>query len=145
MFDIKLGQKVKKGQLIAKLDNVQSRLAYEQALTQLNSAESQMNTAKLSLNRIRSLYEKGSSSLSDFESAKNAYRTAQESYQSAQRGVDIQREQVRFGFLYAPSDGVISAVNAEPARPANNNAVTTGPSSRNNDNATIGPKLPSAP
>ncbi|GFZ81739.1 hemolysin D [Aquaticitalea lipolytica] len=113
LFDIKLGQKVKKGQLIAKLDNVQSRLAYEQALTQLNSAESQMNTAKLSLNRIRSLYEKGSSSLSDFESAKNAYRTAQESYQSAQRGVDIQREQVRFGFLYAPSDGVISAVNAE--------------------------------
>ena len=61
-FDIKLGQKVKKGQLLARLDNVQSRLAYEQAITQLNSAESQMNTAKLSLNRTRSLFEKGSAS-----------------------------------------------------------------------------------
>ena len=59
-FNIKLGQKVNKGQLLAKLDNVQSRLAYEQSVTQLNSAESQMNTAKLSLNRVRSLYEKGS-------------------------------------------------------------------------------------
>nr|WP_293296915.1 efflux RND transporter periplasmic adaptor subunit [Allomuricauda sp.] len=113
LFDIKLGQKVKKGQLLAKLDNVQSRLSYEQSLTQLNSAESQMNTTKLSLNRVRSLYEKGSSSLSDFESAKNAFRTAQESYESALRGVDIQREQVRYGFLYAPSNGVISAVNSE--------------------------------
>ena len=58
-FDLKLGQKVKKGQLLAKLDNVQSRLAYEQSITQLNSAASQVNTAKLSLNRVRTLYEKG--------------------------------------------------------------------------------------
>ena len=112
-FNIKLGQKVKKGQLLAKLDNVQSRLSYEQAVTQLNSAESQMNTAKLSLNRVRSLYEKGSASLSDFESAKNAYKTAQEGYQSAKRGVAIQQEQVRYGYLYAPEDGVIAAVTSE--------------------------------
>ncbi len=112
-FDIKLGQQVKKGQLLAKLDNVQSRLTYEQAVTQLNSAASQMNTAKLSLNRVRSLYEKGSTSLSDYESAKNAYKTAQESYKSAKRGVDIQQEQIRYGYLYAPEDGVIAAVTSE--------------------------------
>ena len=112
-YDIKLGRKVKKGELLAKLDNVQSRLSYEQALTDLNSAASQMNTAKLSLNRVRSLYEKGSSSLSDFESAKNAYKTAQESHESAKRGVAIQQEQVRYGYLYAPEDGVIAAVMSE--------------------------------
>ncbi len=112
-FDIKLGQKVKKGQLLSKLDNVQSRLTYEQSVTQLNSAASQMNTAKLSLSRIRSLYEKGSTSLSEYESAKNAYKTAQESYQSAKRGVDIQKEQIRYGYLYAPEDGVIAAISAE--------------------------------
>ncbi len=112
-FNIKLGQKVRKGQLLAKLDNVQSRLAYEQTVTQLNSAKSQMNTSKLSLNRVRSLFEKGSASLSDFESAKNAFRTAQESYESAKRGVEIQQEQVRYGYLYAPENGVISDVIAE--------------------------------
>ncbi|MEO1262916.1 MAG: efflux RND transporter periplasmic adaptor subunit [Bacteroidota bacterium] len=112
-FNIKLGQKVRKGQLLARLDNVQARLAYEQAVTQLNSAESQMNTAKLSLNRVRSLYEKGSSSLSDFESAKNAYKTAQESYQSAKRGVDIQKEQINYGYLHSHEDGVIAEVLAE--------------------------------
>lgn len=113
VLNMKLGQKVKKGQLLAKLDNVQARLSYEQAITQLNSASSQMNTAKLSFNRTRSLYEKGSASLSDFESAKNAYQTAVESYKSAKRGVEIQEDQINYGFLYAPENGVIAALSIE--------------------------------
>ncbi len=112
-FNIRLGQIVKKGELLGTLDNVQSRLSYEQAVSSLNSAASQMNTAKLSLNRIRTLYEKGGASLSDFESAKNSYKTAQESHESAKRSVSIQEEQIRYGFLYAPENGIIATVNAE--------------------------------
>lgn len=112
-FNIKLGQKVRKGQLLAKLDNVNSRLSYEQARTQVNSAQSQMNTAKLNLNRVRSLYEKGSSSLSDYENAKNGFKTAEEAYKSAQRGLSIQGEQIKFGYIYAPANGLIASVDAE--------------------------------
>lgn len=112
-FDIRLGQRVKKGDLLAQLDNVQSRLAYEQSVSSLNSAASQMNTSKLNLDRIRSLYEKGSASLSDYENAKNSFRNAEASHQSAQRSVDIQQEQINYGFLYAPEDGTIAAVNSE--------------------------------
>ncbi|MEM8488455.1 MAG: efflux RND transporter periplasmic adaptor subunit [Bacteroidota bacterium] len=112
-FDMQLGQRVEKGQLLARLDNVQSRLAYEQSLSSLNSAASQMNTAKLNLDRIRSLYEKGSASLSDFENAKNSFKTAEASHQSALRSVDIQKEQVRYGYIYAPETGTIASVNAE--------------------------------
>jgi hypothetical protein len=39
----------------------------------------------------------------------------------------------------------ISAVSAEPARPANSRAVTTGPSSRTSDSATTTPSDSSAP
>lgn len=113
MLDMKLGQQVKKDQLLAQLDNVQSRLSYESALESKNSAESQMNTAKLSLDRVRKLYEKGSASLSDYESAKNSYRTATASFESAKRSVGIQQEQIKFGYLYAPQDGVIANVYAE--------------------------------
>lgn len=111
--NLSIGQQVRKGQLLARLDNVQARLNYESAVASLNSSESQMNTAKLNLDRVRSLYEKGSMSLSDFEAAKNSFKTAQQGYESAKRGVGIQQEQIRFGFLYAPEDGVISAVNSE--------------------------------
>jgi multidrug efflux system membrane fusion protein len=112
-FNLKIGQTVNKGQLLAKLDNVQSRLNYENSLSSLNSAKSQMNTAKLSLDRVRSLYEKGSTSLSDYESSKNQYRTAVDTYESAKRSVAIQQEQIKYGYIYAPENGIIAAVNAE--------------------------------
>jgi len=112
-FNLKIGQLVKKGDLLAKLDNVQARLNFESAISSQNSAASQMNTAKLSLERTRILYEKGSLSLSEYESAKNAYKTAQASFESSKRKVGIEQEQIRFGFLYAPEDGIIATVNSE--------------------------------
>lgn len=113
VLDMKLGQVVKKGQLLSRLDNVQARLNYEAAIESKNSAESQMNTTKLNMDRLRKLYEKGSTSLSDYESAKNSYRNAVASFESSKRTVSIQEEQIRFGFLYAPENGVIASVSAE--------------------------------
>ncbi|MEM1258722.1 MAG: efflux RND transporter periplasmic adaptor subunit [Bacteroidota bacterium] len=113
VFSLKLGQNIKKGELLGKLDNVESRLSYEQAVTSLNSTASQMNTAKLNLDRVRVLYERGSSSLSEFESAKDSYKTAKESYNSAERGVSIQEEQIQYGYVYAPEDGTISSILVE--------------------------------
>lgn len=112
-LDMKLGQVVKKGDLLGTLDNVSARLNYESAIESKNSTESQMNTAKLALNRVRTLYEKGSASLSDYEDAKNSYRTAVASFESAKRSVAIQQDQIRFGYLYAPEDGAIASVSAE--------------------------------
>ena len=112
-LNIKLGQRVKKGEMLARLDNVTARLNYESALASQSSAESQMNTAKLALDRIRVLYAKGSASLTDFESAKNSYKTAEQGFESAKRSVAIQQEQIRFGYLYAPEDGVVTSISAE--------------------------------
>lgn len=112
-FNMNLGQRVRKGQLLARLDNVQARLGYEQSVASLNSSESQMKTAKLNYDRIRSLYEKGSASLSDFENAKNSYQNAQSSFESSKRSVEIQKEQINYGFIYAPEDGTIASVSAE--------------------------------
>jgi len=112
-LDMKIGQTVKEGQLLATLDNVSARLSYESSISSKNSAESQMNTAKLSLNRMRTLYEKGSSSLSDYEAAKNSFRTAVASFESSKRSVAIQQDQIQFGYLYAPEDGIIASVTAE--------------------------------
>ena len=112
-LDIKLGQNVKRGELLGTLDNVSARLNYESAIESKNSTESQMNTAKLTLNRMRTLYEKGSAALSDYESAKNSYRTAVASFESAKRSVAIQQDQIQFGYLYAPENGVIASVATE--------------------------------
>lgn len=112
-LNIKVGQKVNKGDLIAKLDNVQANLAYEQSVSALNSAKSAMNTAKSSLDRIKSLYEKGSNSLSDYEAAKNSYQNALDQYESAKRNKSIQQSQISYGYIKAPKAGVIAAKNSQ--------------------------------
>ncbi|MEM9326683.1 MAG: efflux RND transporter periplasmic adaptor subunit [Bacteroidota bacterium] len=113
LFDMALGQRVRKGQLLARLDNVAARLAYEQALASLRSAESQMKTSELNYDRVRSLYEKGSASLSNFENAKNAFQNALSGFESAQRSVQIQQEQINYGLIRASANGVIASVSAE--------------------------------
>ena len=111
--NVRVGQVVARGDLLAQLDNVSARLNYEQAVASLNSAESQMNTARLALDRTETLFENGTAALSDYESARNSFLTAQASFQSAQRSVEIAEEQIRYGYIYAPESGVIASVNME--------------------------------
>ena len=110
-LNVKVGQQVKQGDLIGKLDNVQANLAYEQSISALNTAKSAMNTAKSSLNRVKSLYEKGSNSLSDYENAKNAYQSASDQFESAKRNKSIQQTQINYGYIKAPKGGIIALVN----------------------------------
>ncbi len=102
------GQKVKQGDLIAKLDNVEANLAYEQSVSSLNSAQSAMNTSQSELNRVKSLYEKGSKSLSEYEQARNAYQNALAQFESAKRNKGIQATQLSYGIIRAPKDGLIA-------------------------------------
>lgn len=118
-LNAKVGTKVKKGELIAKLDNVQAQLAYEQTLTSLNSAESALATSKSQLERVRTLYEKGSSALSDYEQAKNAYQANLDQYESAKRNISIKKSQIAYGYIYAPKSGVITSRNVSINETAN--------------------------
>ncbi len=112
-LDMKIGQKVVEGQLLAQLDNTQSRLAFEQGQAQMNAAESNLNTSKLTLDRTKKLYKKGSASLSDLEQAKNGYKTAEKAFEAAEKGVAMLREQLTYGKIYAPTDGTISSLISE--------------------------------
>nr|WP_299072982.1 efflux RND transporter periplasmic adaptor subunit [uncultured Allomuricauda sp.] len=105
------GAKVKKGDVIARLDNVEANLAYEQSVSALNSANSAMKTAKSAMDRVKNLYEKGSQSLSEYEQAKNSYQSALDQYESAKRNRGIQATQLSYGIIKAPKDGVIASTD----------------------------------
>ncbi|WP_068475298.1 efflux RND transporter periplasmic adaptor subunit [Saccharicrinis aurantiacus] len=107
----KIGQRVKKGDLLMRLDNVQAQLTYEQSISALKSAQSAMNTAKSSLERSKALYEKGSHSLSEYETAKNNFQNALDKFESAKRKKDIDQSQINYGYIYAPKSGVLAAVD----------------------------------
>ena len=106
-LNVEVGDFVKKGDLIAKLDNIQANLSYQQSISNVNSAKSTLNTTRTNLERIKTLFEKGSKSLREYESAKNAFENAQAEYESALKNKDIEATQVSFGFIYASADGTI--------------------------------------
>ena len=76
LLDVKNGDRVKKGQLLAKLDQKDISLNYEKTKASVRSAKSQMETTKSNLDRVKELYQSNSASLSDYDQAKNSYENS---------------------------------------------------------------------
>ena len=111
--NVKKGQRIKKGDLIASLDNLEANLNYERAVIEVNSTESGMNTSKAELERVKTLYEKGSAPLKDYQSAKNNYQNALSQFEAAKRNLEIQRSRISYGIIYSPSDGIIAKTSGK--------------------------------
>ncbi|MEO1436480.1 MAG: efflux RND transporter periplasmic adaptor subunit [Bacteroidota bacterium] len=126
-LNVKLGDRVRRGQVIATIDPTDYTVQAEQASASkkgsdanLKSAETQLIIARTNYQRIEKLYESNSVPLSEFEQAKSNYETAQASFEAAQtqvtsseKQVESAKNQVAYTRLTAPFTGVITAVNAE--------------------------------
>jgi len=91
---IKEGQKVAKGELLARLDPVDFE-------AQLNSAKAEFSQAKAEYNRNRSLYEQKVISLAAFQVKEKEFEVAQSKMQIAQKAFDET-------YLKAPFEGVVA-------------------------------------
>ena len=124
---VKVGDVVRKGQLIASLDARDYTVQQEQANAQLKSAQTQVKSAQAQLlnskstyDRVEKLYENNSVSLSEFEQAKTALEAAEASYEAAQAQASVSEAQVSsatnqvgYSRITAPFAGIITAVNVE--------------------------------
>lgn len=139
---VKVGDRVRKGQVLATLDatdyqvnysqsvaNVESsRAQIESAIAQLESAKANYLAARSSYLRFEKLYENNSISLSDFEQSRSTYQGAEASYKAAQTQVDAAKaskrssesmaksasNQVSYTKITAPFAGVITKIDVEP-------------------------------
>jgi membrane fusion protein, multidrug efflux system len=111
LLEGKIGDKVEKGQLLAKLDQKDIALSYEKAKSTATSARIQMETAKSNLDRVKELYQSNSASLRDYEEAKNNYANATSGYQTAKKSMSLQASQFEYTKIVAPAAGVISKKN----------------------------------
>lgn len=130
---VKLGERVRKGQLIATIDpsdyNIQTNQAVSQkegAVANAKAAEAQLISAKSTFDRVSKLYEKNSVALSEYQQAKAAMDAAQAQYDAAKSQVNTANQQlnaagnqVSYTRLVSPMDGVITAVQVEANEIAN--------------------------
>ncbi len=112
-LNAKVGQRVKKGTLIAQLDQKDVLLAYEQTEADVQSAKVQYDNAASSFERTKQLYETNNSSLSDYERAKTSFANAESSYEISLKRLDLQKSQISYTEIIAPMNGVISDVRIE--------------------------------
>jgi len=124
---VKLGDRVKRGQLIAKLDptdmqvqSSQSKANYQATEAQMKSSETQLIAARAAYERTLKLYESNSVSLSEFEQARSQFQSAQSQVEASKSQlaasgaqVSAARNQVNYTRLTAPFSGVITMIEVE--------------------------------
>lgn len=107
------GARVKKGQVLARLDPQDARLSAESARASLASAESDAALAKDELNRYADLLAKKFISQSAFDQRKNQSNSANAKLEQARVQAAVAGNQAAYTTLTADADGVITEVKAE--------------------------------
>jgi len=124
---VKVGQKVKKGQLLVKIKPdfyVARKEAMEanlkSALAQLDIAKANLSKAESEFKRAEELYAKKLISDAEYEAARTAYTVAKAQYASTSSAVEQARaslkqaqEDLAKTVIYSPIDGIVTQLNAE--------------------------------
>ncbi len=107
------GDKVKKGQLIARLEDNDVVAARGRARENLHMAEADLHDAKQSLERMRVLLKKEVVAQSEYDAAEARYRRVVATIDSARFGVKEAEVAVDNTRIVAPFDGTVLKKNAD--------------------------------
>ena len=135
---VKLGDQVKKGDMIASIDsstqqnsidNKEAQLAIYKA--QLESAKVALNIAKTQFDRESALFSKNATSKQEFESAKNTFssnsaKIKELEAQIKQTNIELSTAKINLGYtkITAPRDGTVVSVQVEEGQTVNANQTT---------------------
>lgn len=112
-INVNVGSKVKKGDVIAELDDKDYKIGLMQAEANLNNATHQLEMAENIYKRVKSLYINDNISKNDYDKSKSGYFSAKAMFDAAKKGVEFARNKVIYTKLMAPVDGNISFILVE--------------------------------
>ncbi|MDI1232626.1 MAG: efflux RND transporter periplasmic adaptor subunit, partial [Methylobacter sp.] len=111
---VKAGDKVKKGAVIARLDERDVKAQENAALAALAGANAQANRAKADEQRIRSLYSKEAATRENFDAVVARAKEVQAGVNQAASTVTEIRSHLADSLLLAPFDGIVVKRLKEP-------------------------------
>lgn len=104
------GQRVRKGQVLFTLDQVQFNAAVDQARSAVNSAQTAVNTAKMTADSKKALFEKNIISEYEYQLAQNSLAQAQAQLANAKAALVTAQKNLAYTVVTAPSDGVVGTI-----------------------------------
>ncbi len=111
--NVKVGDRIRAGQLIAELDPGDFNLQVQQGQASLESAKAQERKAKSDYDRVRQLYENRNASRNDLDATRAAFESASAQVTAQEKQLALARSQLSYTRLTAPVDGAIAAVEIE--------------------------------
>jgi len=113
---VNVGDRVRVGDVIARLDPRDLTLQVESAEAELTAATSNLSQAAADLQRYATLKSRGFAAVADFDRKQAANDEAEGRLTRARRALDLARNQLAYAELKSDADGVITATLAEPGQ-----------------------------
>ncbi|MDR9811609.1 efflux RND transporter periplasmic adaptor subunit [Rhizobium hidalgonense] len=110
---VDIGDKVKPGDVLARMDSTDYQLAVKTAEANLAAAEKGVETADLVNKRNQQLFDKNVSPKSQLEQASLSYDQAVSSRDAAASALDQAKNQVSYAELKADFNGIVTTINAD--------------------------------
>lgn len=104
------GQRVRKGQTLFLIDQVQFQAAVSQAREQVNSAQAAVNTATSHERNQRMLFDKGIISQTQWQNAADQLAQAKASLAAARAALTSAQKNLSYTVVTSPADGVVGAI-----------------------------------
>ncbi len=104
---VDFNDRVKEGQVIARMDTRILLSTLKESEASLNQAEVQLIQAKRELDRVEGLLKNNAIATADYEIAKDNYQLARARYSSADLQLERNRTNLSFATITSPIDGVV--------------------------------------
>jgi RND family efflux transporter MFP subunit len=111
---LNVGDAVRPGQLVARLDSQNEESSVQSARAQLTGARARLGEAQNNFTRMRDLVAENAVSRAAFDQAEAALKTAQAQVESAQTQVTLAENRLSYTRLVSDVAGVVTAQGAEP-------------------------------
>jgi RND family efflux transporter MFP subunit len=111
---VNVGDVLKPGQLVGRLDPKDQQDALRKAQAELASAEAALTQARLTFGRQQELVKDGWTPRAKFDEAQQALLTAQAQVEAARAQVQIAQNQLSYTALFADAAGAVTVKGAEP-------------------------------
>jgi RND family efflux transporter MFP subunit len=116
---VDIGVSVKKGDVLARLDEQEYRNRLKSAQADIVAAEAVLEEAQGAEGRLRQLLASGTTTRANYDTALKNLRSAEAKLDSAKASRDLAKDQLSYTDLIAEFDGIVTAVGAEPGQVVN--------------------------
>ncbi|KFL25868.1 hypothetical protein JP74_16595 [Devosia sp. 17-2-E-8] len=119
--NVRPGESVLAGQVIAQIDIRDLRLALNQQVANLNATKAQLTLARTQLDNAQALFDRGTGSKANLDSAQANVNALSAQTDALQTQVDTAERAIQNASITAPFAGIIASRSAEPGQ-----SVTSG-------------------